>query len=415
MKTSLFDADNWREIGATLMRNKTRTFLTAFGIFWGTAMLVMLFGGSRGFEGILKRNFDGLSTNLGAFFSSRRSIPYKGFNKGTTYNITSEDITNIRKIAPAIEYSSEISQITASASWGTKSKSTQAMGVEADYYHIMTPVMYEGRFINQTDVAGMRKVMVIGKNLAADLFGAVDPVGKYVSVNGIYFQVVGVAGQLSDANVGGRVDDSIYLPSSTLRQAYNKGNNVDFFMYTAPRGKSPSDNEWAVRRVLSSAHSIHPDDENAVSFMDMSKMFEQVDTLFIGVKLLALLVGLGSLMAGVIGVGNIMLIVVKERTHEFGIRRAIGATPRDITVQVMSESIVLTLVAGLLGVCFGVGVLTMTDNMLADPLHGKAGFAVSFGFAIATVIAFFVFGTAAGTFPAIRAMKIKPIEAINDK
>ncbi|MCM1068145.1 MAG: ABC transporter permease [Muribaculaceae bacterium] len=415
MKTALFDPENWREIIATLARNKTRTFLTAFGIFWGTAMLAMLWGGANGFEGIMRRNFAGFATNLGATFPGTRSISYKGFNKGSWWNMTEQDIAAIRRVAPAIEYSSTVSSRSTTGVYGNKSKSASANGVEGDYTKIMEPVIYEGRFINSSDVANSRKVMVIGRNLATELFGMESPVGKYVALNGIHFMVVGVAGQKSEASISSRIDDSYTLPSTTMRRAFNMGNTVGFLIYTAPAGKVPSDNEAAIRRVLSSAHSIHPDDERAIGFMDISEMFKTVDSLFMGITLLAFFVGLGSLMAGVIGVGNIMWIIVKERTHEFGVRRAIGAKPADITVQVLSESILLTLVAGTGGVCFASLVLAVADRVTADPLLGMAGFELPFATAVGIVITFFILGSAAGTLPAVKAMRIKPIEAIRDK
>lgn len=415
MKTSLFDLENWREIGATLARNKTRTFLTAFGIFWGTAMLAMLFGGARGFEGVMKRNFAGLSTNLGGVFPNRRTMPYKGFNKGSGWNMTSRDVELIRQLAPAIEYSSEINNKSVTASYGSNTKASSIAGVDGDYVKINLPVISDGRFLNETDVSQQRKVAVIGKNMATSLFGNESPVGKYVNLDGIYFLVVGVASQLSDAQVGVRIDDSFLLPSTTMRQAYNWGNTVGYFIYTAPEGHSPSENEATIRRILSSQHSISPDDKNAIEFMDLSEMFEMINNLFLGISLLALFVGFGSLFAGVIGVGNIMWIVVKERTQEFGIRRAIGAKPLDITIQVLSESILLTIVAGTLGVCFGALVLGIADKVTFDPVLGHAGFELPFKTALIIVATFFILGSAAGTIPAFRAMKIKPIEAINDK
>ena len=415
MKTSFFDIENWREIGATLARNKTRTFLTAFGIFRGTAMLAMLFGGAQGFEGVMRRNFAGFSTNLGAAIANQRTEPYKGFNKGTYWQMTTRDIALIRQMAPAMEYSTEMNQRSGTVAFGSKTKAASIAGVEGDYGNIMIPVMMEGRFLNHSDVSSERKVAVIGKNIATSLFGSDPAVGKYVSVDGIYFLVVGVATQLSDASIGMRIDDGVLLPSSTMKRAYNLGENVGFFVYTAPQGHSPAENEAVIRRVLSSAHSISPDDRKAIEFVDISEQFEMIDNLFLGISILALFVGFGSLMAGVIGVGNIMWIVVKERTQEFGIRRAIGAKPLDITVQVLSESIMLTLVAGSLGVCFGALVLGIADKLTYDPLLGHAGFELSFRVAVIIVLLFFILGSLAGTIPALRAMKIKPIEALNDK
>lgn len=415
MRPTIFDIENWSEIGATLARNKTRTFLTAFGIFWGTAMLAMLWGGANGFEGIMRRNFAGFSTNLGACFPGSRSISYKGYNKGSYYSMTMQDVEAIRRVAPAIESSSPIVNISVNAAYGMRSKAGYALGVESDYAKILIPVISEGRFINAADVSGKKKVVVLGRNVANELFGGESPLGKFINLNGVYFMCIGVASQLSDASIGNRIDDSYVLPITTLRNAFNYGNKIHFFVYTAPQGKSPSDNNKVIRRILSVAHSIDPADERAVQFMDISEMFKMVDGLFLGLGILALFVGFGSLMAGIIGVGNIMWIVVKERTHEFGIRRAIGATPADITVQVLSESVMLTLIAGTAGVCFAALVLGIADKMTMQPVLGPAGFQLPFATAVGIVAAFFVLGSIAGTLPAVKAMKIKPIEAIRDK
>lgn len=415
MKISIFDRDNWREIGASLSRNKTRTFLTAFGIFWGTAMLTLLTGGADGFKGMMSRQFAGFSTNLGGMFSGQRSMSYLGYNKGSYWTLTIQDIDVIRKVAPAIEYSSSMDMAQVRAAYSTREKSTRAMGVEADYEKIMNPEIYEGRFINASDISSTRKVLAIGKNVAYDLFGNESPVGKRISLNGIYFTCVGVVGQKGKASIAGRIDDSLILPGSTLRSTFNRGNNVGFFVYTAPRGHKPSENEETIRRVISRLHAIHPSDRSAVEFMDISETFEMVDNIFFGISLLAFFVGLGSLMAGIIGVGNIMWIIVRERTHEFGVRRAIGAKPLDITVQVLCESVLLTLVAGTAGVCFAALVLGIVDFATADELLGKAGFEIPFADAVGIIIAFFVLGSAAGTLPAVKAMRIKPIEALKEK
>lgn len=415
MRLTIFDIENWKEIGATLARNKTRTFLTGFGIFWGTAMLAMLTGGAAGLKGLMNRNFAGFATNMGAVSSDTRSIPYLGFNKGSFWQLTTEDIDDIRRIAPAIEYSSAMNGTSATGVYSTRSKSAQAMGIEPDYGKIMLPRMYEGRFINERDYSEVRKVVVLGRNIATEFFGNESPIGKRLSLNGVYFTVIGVAGQLGEASIMGRIDDSYIIPGSTLRQAFNQGNKVGFFMYTAPAGHKPSENEQAIRRFLSGRHAIHPDDDRAFWFMDMAENFEMIDGLFLGIAILAGFVGAGSLLAGVIGVGNIMWIVVKERTHEFGVRRAIGAKPADITVQVLSESVLLTLVAGTAGVCFATIVLGLVDYFSADPVLGTAGFEIPFGKAIGIVLVFFILGSAAGTLPAIKAMRIKPIEALRDK
>lgn len=415
MKVSFFDIENWREIVATLSRNKTRTFLTAFGIFWGTAMLGMLWGGARGFEGVMRRNFDGFAPNTGVVMPGQRSISYLGFNKGTSWQMNDIDLDNIRRMAPYIENMSDINQVGVTAAYNDRSKSAMLMGVNPEYSKIYAPVMYSGRFINEADMHQSAKIVLVGKNIANEFFGAEDPVGKRITLSGISFTVAGVIGQTSEASVMGRLDDSFVTPSVTLRRAFNQGTNVGAVIFTSKHGHKPSDNLKYIRRAIGVQHPVHPDDERAVNLMDLSDMFEMIDNLFLGISLLALFVGVGSLMAGVIGVGNIMWIIVKERTHEFGVRRAIGARPLDITVQVLSESVLLTLVAGTAGVCFAAAVLGIVDQLTFDPMMGYAGFQLPFTSALIIVGAFFILGSAAGTLPAVKAMRIKPIEALRDK
>lgn len=409
------DTDSWREIAATLGRNKTRTFLTAFGIFWGTAMLAMLWGGADGLKGVMRRSFAGLSTNLGVIVSGNRSMPYQGFNRGSSWEITIDDAATIRRVAPEIDLMSTIRFYRVSASAGSHSKSCNALGVQPDYFAINIPTLVAGRFINSSDEAGSRKVCVIGKNMANELFPSEDAVGQPVELNGIRFIVVGVAAQKGKASIGSRIDDSIIMPATTMARAFNLDNIIHFITFTSKKGHTPSESEDRVRRALSRVHYFHQDDTNALYLQDMSDNFRMIDNLFMGLTILAIFVGLASLMAGVIGVGNIMWIVVKERTHEFGVRRAIGAKPRDITSQILGESILLTVVAGTAGVCFAALVLGLADSLTTEPGLPPAGFEISFGRAVGIVVAFIVLGSLAGTLPAIKAMKIKPIEALRTK
>ena len=241
MKTNLFDIENWREIGATLSRNKTRTFLTAFGIFWGTAMLAMLWGGAGGLEGLLRRNFNGFATNMGACFPQRTTMSYKGYNKGMTWQLNDADISIIRRISPYIDLSSTMGFDGATIKYGTKSNAGRITGVEGDYFKMQIPVLYDGRLINSSDVSQSRKVVVLGKDVADELFANESPIGKYVSVNNLYFLVIGVAGQKSEASIGGRINQSAIIPATTMRSAFNKGDKVDFFVYTARPGYTPKD------------------------------------------------------------------------------------------------------------------------------------------------------------------------------
>lgn len=415
MKLAIFDIENWREIGATLARNKTRTLLTAFGIFWGTAMLAMLLGGSQGLEGIMRRQFAGFATNTGGAFTGTTSIAYRGFNKGMTIQLDDRDVANIRRTVPHIAMSTPVNSRSVTAVNGSHSKSTRTIGVESDYFRMMEPIVDEGRLINESDVSRARKVAVIGRNLASELFPGESPVGQYVSLNGVFMRIIGVVAQKSDVSIAGRIDESFIIPVTTGQRAFNEGNRYGFFIYTAEDGHTPAELQKGIRRAVSLNHPIHPADESAISFMDVSEMFETINNLFIGLAILAFFVGMGSLMAGVIGVGNIMWIIVKERTREIGIRRAIGARPVDIVVQILSESVLLTLVAGTSGVVFATIVLAAADKITSVPGFGAPGFEISFWLAVVIVATFFVLGSTAGTVPALKSMKIKPIEAMREK
>lgn len=417
MKLPVFDLENWREIGATLSRNKTRTFMTAFGIFWGTAMLAFLWGGAKGFQDVMMRNFEGFATNLGIISSHRTTLSYNGYSKGTNWDLTTEDVENIRKFVPEVETISSFLSRTGTAAFGTKSTSISLQGVEPGYTKIMEPIIYEGRFINEADDAGRAKVCVLGKKIASDLFGVENPLGEHVNVNGIYYTVVGVAGQIAEVSMGGaKLDESVAIPMSVMQTSYNVGRDIDCAMFTAKSSYAPSSLIPRIKRVIQARHpNLHPDDQHAIRFMDISEQFAMVDSLFLGITILALFVGAGTLLAGVIGVGNIMWIIVKERTREIGIRRAIGAKPSDIIMQILSESVVLTLIAGAAGVVFASIILGVLAHSYYDPMLPTPRFELSFTTAVTILALFLVLGSAAGLVPAIKAMKIKPVEAMNDK
>lgn len=414
MKNPIFDIENWREIGTTLAQNKTRTFMTAFGIFWGTAILALLIGGSQGLKSFMSRNFEGFATNVAIVSPGRTTKSYAGFNKGMSLELNLQDVINIRNAVPQIDNSSAVIFLWANAIYGQKKSSTQLTGVETGYDKIFTPIMYEGRFLNEADNANSRKVCVVGKKIADELFGSAEGVGKDISLNGIYYKVIGVVGQTSEVSIGAKMDNSVFIPYNSMRGSYNLGNKVHIFMMTLKSGYSPGDYEKIVRRQVINNHPIAPDDEGAVDYFDISEQFKIVDNVFLGITLLALFVGVGTLLSGIIGVGNIMWIIVRERTHEIGIRRAIGAKPRDIIIQILSESMVLTSIAGIAGICFATIILGGAEMTSQDP-RGTLNFQLSFEDAISILVTFLILGTAAGLIPAIKAMKIKPIEALNDK
>lgn len=414
MKNPIFDIENWREIGTTLAQNKTRTFMTAFGIFWGTAILAMLIGGSKGLKNFMGRNFEGFATNVAIVFPGRTTKPYAGFNKGMPTELNLQDIINIRRVILEIESSSAVNNLWAKALYGQKGSNVMLTGVESDYDKIFVPKMYEGRFINEADNTRSRKVCVVGKKAADELFGGVSGIGKEISLNGIYYKVVGIAGQTSEISMGAELDESVIIPYNSMRANYNLGNKVGMFMMTLKSGYAPGDYEQTVRRLIARNHPVAPDDEGVIHYFDVSEKFKMLDNVFLGITLLALIVGAGTLLSGIIGVGNIMWIIVRERTHEIGIRRAIGAKPRDIIIQILSESMVLTSIAGIAGISFAIIVLAGAEHIFADE-RGVIAFQLTFTQAIYILATFLVLGTAAGLIPAVKAMKIKPIEALNDK
>lgn len=418
MRLTILDKENWKEIGATLARNKTRTFLTGFGIFWGVTMLALLMCGATGGEDLLKRNFAGFATNSGGMVPSQTTIPFHGYQKGRSWSIDMTDVEMLRQSFPELK-----SVIPTFQKWGSSFKygknsfSGQLIGAGPDYMTMQNPKFYYGRFINEADESSERRVAVIGKKVATQLFPSVeDPTGKVIDVNGGAYSVIGVIGDASEIKLNGSLDESIVVPSSTFRRANGYGDKVDFLMMVANDKVNLSEVIPRMRRVLYRRHDIHPNDEGALWAINIAEQFEQVDTLFTGIDLLALFIGISTLLAGVIGIGNIMWVIVKERTQEIGIRRAIGAKPRDIIVQVLSEGAALTIISGMAGLCLAALILGVMQSINNPPdAVSVVRFQMSFTRAVSILAGFMILGILAGLIPSIKAMKIKPIEAINSK
>lgn len=418
MRLSIFDIENWKEIGSTLMRNKTRTFLTGFGIFWGVAMLALLTSGASGGEDLLLRNFAGFATNSGGMFPQSTTMPFKGHQKGRNWQIDLTDVELLTRSFPELE-----AVIPTFQNWnvttrnGKNSYSGSMIGAEANYTKMLEPKLYSGRFINEADVRNVSKVIVIGKKVASQLFPGVEhPEGRIVEANGSSYSVIGVVGDISEVKLNGSLDESVVIPSSTYRRANGCGDKIDFLMIVGKPKTDLSDIIPKIKTVLYRRHGIHPDDKGALWSLNIAANFRQVDTLFTGLHLVAWFIGFSTLLAGIIGIGNIMWVIVKERTQEIGIRRAIGAKPRDIIVQVLSEGIALTLIFGLAGICFAALILGVMDIVTNPPdAVSRVRFQMSFTKGIGILALFVLLGTLAGLLPSIKAMKIKPVEAINDK
>ena len=411
------DIDTCEEILITITRNKTRSLLTAFGVFWGIFMLVALIGGGQGLEYMLKKNFEGFATNSGFLASQRTGEAYTALDpQRATEGVMTTDIERLRSQVKEVEV------ITPSvARWGSKAVyedkkyDCSVKGLYPDYLHIESQEMAYGRFINEVDIREARKVCVIGKRIYESLFKpGENPCGKYVRVDGIYYQVIGMSSSEGDMNIQGRASEAVTLPFTTMQQAYNLGGQIDVVCFTAKQGVKVSELQPKMEQIIKAAHYIAPNDKQAVMYLNAEAMFSMVDNLFNGINILVWMVGLGTLLAGAIGVSNIMMVTVKERTTEIGIRRAIGAHPKDILQQILSESMVLTTIAGMFGISFAVMILQVAD-MLASSNGGDSHFQVSFGLAVGTCALLAALGMLAGLAPAYRAMAIKPIEAIRDE
>jgi putative ABC transport system permease protein len=418
----MFDLDNWQEIWATITRNKLRSFLTGFGVFWGIFMLIILIGIGNGFQGGIMKNVNGFASNSCFFWTDVTSVPYKGFRKGRSWSMNRKDVTLIRQKAQSVEYISPVlfgNSGDKNVVRGQKSGSYGTRGVYPDQFKIEQQHILRGRLFNELDISGMRKVCVIGREVYETLFQpGENPEGQYIRVNGIYFQVIGVIRPKSNMSIGGDVESTVFIPFTTMQQAFNQGDKVYFMACTAKPGYPASLVQEEVIAILKTAHDISPADEKAIGSFDIEKQFRIFSNLFLGIDALIWIVGLGALMSGIIGISNIMLVTVRERTREIGVRRAIGAKPLTIVKQILSESFVLTAIAGFSGFMAGVSILegihsAMQSNVSEDTFMIPPF--VSFDTALIAMVILIVSGICAGFMPAMRALRIKAIDAIRDE
>ncbi|MFV0419713.1 MAG: ABC transporter permease [Dysgonomonas sp.] len=420
----MFDLDNWQEIWVTIARNKLRSILTGFGVFWGIFMLIILIGAGNSLQGGIMSNFEGFASNSCFFWTGRTSEAYKGYRKGRMWSMNIKDIHLIRQKARSVEYISPVLFIGGgekNAVRGRKSGTYDVRGIYPDHFKIEGMHIVSGRLFNELDIEDSRKVCVIGKEVYETLFQQNEPTdGQYIRVNGIYFQVIGVVRPKSRASIGGDVETSIFLPFSTTQRAFNQGQDIWFMACTAKHGFSADQVEQEVKSIVKTSHDISPTDEKAMGSVNIEKQFMIFQNLFMGIDFLIWIVGLGALFSGIIGISNIMLVTVRERTREIGVRRAIGAKPISIMLQILSESFVLTAIAGLVGLLFGVAILEIVYQVMIESMGGEGGNIfippyVSFWTAIVALLIIMFSGIVAGFMPAMRALKIKPIDAIREE
>ena len=400
------------------MRNKSRSLLTGFGVFWGVFMLVVLIGGGRGLRELLQKNFAGYATNSAMVWSQPTSKAYHGLPKGRRWSMDYRDVERIAEQVPQLDNVAPLLFAGArTAVKGERTSSCNVSGVTPDYTGILAPVIRYGRYINQLDIEQGRKVCVIGKRIYNDLFPeGGDPCGSPLRIDSIYYEIVGVDFRSGNSvSIGGPPDEGVTVPLTVVQRFYNRGSEVDIIAVTGRPGVVMSTLTDRIRNVVARAHTIDPTDEQGIMVFNTEVLFGMLDNLFRGVNFLVWLVGLGTLLAGAIGVSNIMMVTVRERTSEIGIRRAIGATPRMIMGQIVAESVALTAVAGMSGIMFAVFVLQMLE--LANTVDGVASVAFQVDFLTALLAASMLclLGGLAGLAPAWRAMKVKPVDAMREE
>lgn len=416
----MFDLDHWQEIYDALSRNKLRTFLTAFGVFWGIFLLLVMLGSGTGLKNGVAAGFTGTATNSFFVWTRATSIPWRGLPRGRSFEMNNSDITAIRDQVPEAKVIAPRLQLGGYRSGnnvtrGVKAGAFSVMGDVPEIRGIQSLAIRDGRFLNHLDVVEKRKVVVIGTRVRDVLFEkGEEVVGGHIEINGVYFRVIGVFKSTGRPERAEQEDQTIYTPFSTFQYAFNSINQVAWFAITSQPDVRASIAEEKVLNLLKSRHQVAPQDTRAFGHFNMEEEYEKIQGLFSAISILVWIVGTGTLAAGAIGVSNIMLIIIKERTKELGIRRAVGATPWNVITHVVLEAVMLTTLAGIVGVVAGVGVLELVNSMLegasSDVMFRNP--AVTLENALQSLGILIFAGTLAGVIPAQRAVSVKTVDAL---
>lgn len=418
----IFQRDTWQEIFGSIRKNKLRTVITIIGVLWGIFIYIALSGTAKGLDNGFEKQFKNVAMNSLFAWAQRTSIPYAGFKTGRQLQLKLEDASTLKRRIPEIEY---IAPRNAKGVFGgppaqmVRGQKTGNYNVYGDFpvfTKIATKKIYNGgRFINDQDIKYRRKICVIGERTQKELFEKEeDPVGKYIRIDGIYFQIVGIHKFVPGG--GFESDSDVFIPFTTYKTLYNTGQNVDWFSIAAYPEADVIQVEKDVKTTLKKIHNVAPDDERAFGSFNLGEIFSRIQGFAKGMTFLSLVVGIATILAGVIGIGNILLISVKERTKELGVRRALGATPGEIRGQIILESVFLTLVAGIFGITLGGLVLFLIDYFFSD----KGDFpytnpTVPIPLILGAVVIMIGLGTLIGLIPAQRAVSIKPIDALREE
>jgi putative ABC transport system permease protein len=409
----MFDLDKWQEIFATIRKNKLRTFLTGFSVAWGIFMLIVLLGSGNGLQNGIEYQFRSDATNTLWLFPGSTTMAYKGMKPGRQINFTNEDYSFVKENIPGVEEISARYYFWQNRiiSYKKQFGSFDLICVHPDMQNIEKISVEQGRMLNQIDLQRNRKVVIIGLPVKLALFrNGENPLGEYIKVNGVPFQVVGVFTDRND-----RDQQRLYLPISTAQMIFNGGNTIHNLTITTNLSVEKSEIlEQTLRAKLAERHRFNRDDKSALYISNTLREFKQFQNMFMGIKLFVTVIGLFTIIAGVVGVSNIMIIVVNERTKEIGIRKAIGATPWSVIFLIIFESVVITSFAGYIGLVAGIGLLELVSKFMpaSDFFRNPE---VDFTFAVAATVVLVFSGMLAGLFPAVKAARIRPVVALHDE
>ncbi len=416
----MFNRDRWNEILEVLTSNWFRTVLTAFGVFWGIFILILLLAAGKGLENGIRQDFGDIATNTMFMWTRTVSKSYEGMAKGRRYNYRLSDVEDIKENVPNLRFISPRNQLGGFNGNNNvvRGLKTGAFNVYGDYPEFIKqePMnITSGRFINYGDINEKRKVAIIGEGVQRSLYDKEEnPIGTYIKIQGVNFMVIGTYTKKSSGGDSEEGQKEIFVPFTSFSQAFNMGDRVGWMAITAMDGTPITSIKNDIFDIVKKNHKIHPDDERAVGHFDLFEQFNRVESLFMALRVIAYFVGTLVLLSGVIGVSNIMLIVVKERTKEIGIRRALGASPGNIRNQILTESVFLTIISGMAGIVFGAFLIYIINYVLdlIGPIDMFLNPSVDLRVISAALTILIVSGLLAGLIPAQNAIKLKPVEAL---
>ena len=418
----IFNRDTWQEIFGSISKNKGRTVITVIGVLWGIFIYIALSGSAAGLSNGFTEAFKGTAANSMFVWSRQTSMPYDGYKTGRYVQLKHSDVAQIKAQVPEIQY---IAPRNVKGIWGStpaltvRGQRTGNYAVYGDFpvlNQILPKKVYEGgRFLNQEDIKYARKVCVIGERIQKELFDKdEDPIGEYIRIDGSYFKVIGIL-KFSQGGGGFESDSDINVPFSTYKKLYNTADNVGWYTMAAYDDADVVEAEKRVKQLLKKIHRVHPDDPRAIGSFNLGEMFNRILGFSNGMTFLSIVVGIATILAGVIGIGNILLISVKERTKELGIRRALGATPGEVRGQIILESVFLTILSGIIGIILGALVLSGINAATQDLEFPYTNPTVPVSFVLGSLGIMVTLGTLIGLIPAQRAVSIKPIDALREE